>query len=53
MAWFIALLALLGVFVFFLGAAVSLFKFNKVMFKNCMIGFCLSFAVAFVAVGLH
>ncbi|MGI6647837.1 MAG: hypothetical protein ACOX5W_01905 [Bacillota bacterium] len=53
MAWFIALLGLLGVFVFFLGAAISMFKLNKSSFKKCMIGFMVSFIVAFIAVGLH
>ncbi len=53
MAWFIALLGLLGVFVFFLGASISLIRWNKRVFKTCMIGFFASFAVAFIAVGLH
>jgi len=53
MAWFLALVGLLGVFVFFLGAALSLFKWNKRLFKTCMIGFFASFALSFIAVGFH
>lgn len=53
MAWVFALLGLLGAFVFFLGAAVCLIWWNKRIFKTCMIGFFASFALAFLAVGLH
>lgn len=51
MAWFIALVGMIGVFIFFFGSVFCIFKQDKLLLKKFIFGFMFSFAVAFIAVG--
>ncbi|NLK52707.1 MAG: hypothetical protein GX295_09740 [Syntrophomonadaceae bacterium] len=53
MAWIIAFLGLVASGLFFAGAGICIFKYNKIWLKRCVAGFMCSFIIAFIAVGLH